>query len=185
MGLFAIQLARYIATETGKVVVSCSSGNVDFVKQYGADDAVDYTSVQVPIYLSQNYSTAPFDLILDCVGSSFDLFSASPAFLKPKGEFVVIGAPVPHSFSGMVVMIFKVAKAMFLPHILGGVPRRYNLLMMDVTKDKVENVGKLVDEKKLKPTLDSIWDFNDEGIKAAYTKIMTRHARGKVVIRLT
>jgi NADPH:quinone reductase-like Zn-dependent oxidoreductase len=41
-----------------------------------------------------------------------------------------------------------------------------------------------VKSKEVKPVLDSTWKFDDDGIKEAYRRIMTSHARGKVVIQV-
>jgi reticulon-4-interacting protein 1, mitochondrial len=182
VGLFAIQIARYIVGETGKVVTSCSSRNIELVKKYGADEAIDYTIVNLSLHLSQTYSDSRFDLILDCVGS-FEMFRACPAFLKPQGDFVIIGMDVPHTSMGLIATLIKIATVMFLPTFLGGVPRRLRLFVMDVSKEHVECVGSLAERKEIRPVVDSIWQF-DDGVKEAYSKIMSNHARGKVVIQV-
>jgi reticulon-4-interacting protein 1, mitochondrial len=181
--LFAIQIARHIVSETGRVVTSCSSRNIELVKKHGADEAIDYTSVDLPAYLSQTYSNARFDLVLDCVGS-FELYNASPGFLNPTGDFVLIGIDVPQSFREFLTLAYNLAFAMLLPTFLGGVPRRFKVSLIKVTKEHIEAVGNLVQSRVIVPVLDSTWKFDDNGIKGAYAKIMTRHARGKVVIKI-
>jgi len=56
---------------------------------------------------------------------------------------------------------------------------------MNVTEEAVQNVGRLIDQREIKPVLDSVWEFTNEGVKDAYTKLMTVHARGKVVIKIS
>lgn len=55
---------------------------------------------------------------------------------------------------------------------------------MKASKEWVEGVGSLVKRKEVIPVLDSTWRFDDDGVKEAYRRIMTGHARGKVVIRV-
>jgi reticulon-4-interacting protein 1, mitochondrial len=183
VGLFAIQIARHIVGETGKVVTSCSSRNIEFVKQYGADAAVDYTSVPLPKYLSQHYSDARFDLILDCVGS-FDLYNASPHFLSPHGDFVLVGLSVPKGVGGFFRLISQGCAALLLPRFLGGVSRRFVVSVMNVSKVGLTKIGNMVDREEIRPVVDSVWEFNDEGVKGAYSKIMSGHARGKVIVKI-
>lgn len=182
VGLYAIQLARYLVGETGKVVTTCSSKNVELVKQNGADDVIDYTTTNVAQYLSQNYHEHKLDLVLDAIGS-FDIFKACAAFLNPKGVYLMIGAPIPANFTGVLTMGANLISATLVPGILGGVPRKFRMTLMTPRKHAVEAIGELVEQKVLKPVLDSVWEFDDEGMKGAYTKIMSHHARGKVLIR--
>lgn len=183
MGLFAIQIARHIVSESGRVVTSCSSRNIELVKKHGADEVIDYTSVDLPAYLSQTYSNARFDLVLDCVGS-FELFNASPGFLNPKGDFVRIAMDVPQSFWEFLTLASRLAQAMLLPTFLGGVPRQFRMTRIKVTKEHIDGVGNLMQNREMTPVLDSTWKFNDDGIKGAYARIMTGRARGKVVIKI-
>ena len=184
VGLYAIQIARHLVGESGKIVVSCSSRNAELVKQYGADETVDYTSVKLPSYLAEKYSGTRFDLVVDAVGS-FGLYYASLGFLKPHGDYVLIVLDIPNSFGGFVTMFVNLVRSCLLPSFLGGVPRRLKLSLMNVTEEAVQSVGRLVDKKEIKPVLDSIWAFDDQGVKDAYRKIMTGHARGKVVIKVS
>jgi NADPH:quinone reductase-like Zn-dependent oxidoreductase len=164
--------------------VSCSAPNHELVKQYGADEAIDYTTINLPSYLSQNYAATRFDLVLDAVGS-FELFYASPTFLKPRGEYILIAMDVPNSIGGFVAMFGNLVRTCLLPAFLGGVPRRFKLSFINVTEEAVQNVGRLIDQREIKPVLDSVWEFTDEGVKDAYRKLMTFHARGKVVIKVS
>lgn len=183
VGLYAIQIARHLVGDSGKVVATCSAKNVELVKQNGADEVIDYTSVNVPSHLVKTYEDQKFDIVLDAIGS-FDIFKACAAFLKPKGIYLMIGAPIPASIAGFFSMGFNIVAATCLPGFLGGVPRKFRMTMMSPTKETVAAIGELVDQRVIKPVLDSVWKFDDEGIKAAYSIIMSHRARGKVVIKV-
>ena len=125
-----------------------------------------------------------FDLVLDAVGS-LELFHACASFLKPRGEYILIALDIPSSIGGFVAMFVDLVRTCLLPTFLGGVPRRFKLSLMNVTEEEVQNVGRLIDQREIKPVLDSVWEFTNEGVKDAYTKLMTVHARGEVVIKIS
>jgi len=99
---------------------------------------------------------------LDAVGS-FELLYACPAPLKPRGKFILIAMDIPNSVGGFVTTFISLARACLLPTFLGGVPRGFKLSLMNVTEEAVQNVGRLVDQKEIKPVLDSVGEFNDGG----------------------
>jgi len=183
VGLHSIQIARHIVGDTGTVVATCSSKNFQLVKENGANDAIDYTSVNLTKYLAESYADKPFDLIVDAVGS-FDLFKECSPFLNPMGCYVMVGGPIPSGLREFISTAWNLFAAMFLPRILGGVPRRFQMMLTNPTKENVSAVGKLVDEKAVKTILDSEWPFDNHGIEEAYTRIMSHRARGKIVVKV-
>jgi NADPH:quinone reductase-like Zn-dependent oxidoreductase len=65
-GSVGIQLAKKMGL---KVVATCSGKNVDFVKDLGADEVIDYRSEDVATRaLHSQY--APYAVVLDCVGGT-------------------------------------------------------------------------------------------------------------------
>jgi NADPH:quinone reductase-like Zn-dependent oxidoreductase len=183
VGLFTVQMARVIVGETGKVVTCCSTRNLQLVKSVGADEVIDYTAVNLPEYLSQKYNTARFDMVVDTFGS-FDLYNASPNFLKDSGDFMVVAFETPSDRRGYISIIGNLLAALFLPAWLGGVPRRFTMSVMAVAPKDLQDIAGMISRKEIKPVLDSVWSFDDEGIKGAYQKLMTGHATGKVVIKV-
>jgi reticulon-4-interacting protein 1, mitochondrial len=183
VGIFAVQIARTVVGETGKIVASCSSRNTELVQQIGADEVIDYKSVNLPRHLSQNYSSDRFDMILDTVGS-FDLYNASPNFLKETGDFMPVAFELASEHRGTLSVIANLVAALFLPRLLGGVPRRFTMRVAHADPKDIKAIGGLIERKEIKPVMDSTWAFDSEGIKGAYQKIMTGHAAGKVVIKI-
>ncbi len=55
-------------------------------------------------YLAKKYGSEPFDAILDTVGTQA-LFDNSPAFLKPDGKFVNVGA-----MEGLATGVWSIVK---------------------------------------------------------------------------
>lgn len=183
VGFFAVQIARIIVGESGKVVASCSSRNIDLVKRLGADDVIDYTSVNLLTYLKEHYASDRFDMVLDNVGS-FNLYNACPAFLKEKGDFMALALETPSKERGTLSVVGNVLAGLFLPSWLGGIPRRLIMRIMNATAEDMNTIGGMVERKELKSVVDSVWKFDDEGIKGAYEKLMGGHAAGKVVVKI-
>jgi spore maturation protein SpmB len=90
---------------------------------------------------------------------SFELFYACSAFLKPRGEYILIAMGIPNSIGGFVAIFVNLVRAYLLPAFLGGVPRRFKLSLMNVTEEALQNLGRLIDQREIEPVLDSVWEF--------------------------
>lgn len=178
-GTSGVQIAK--AFGASHIVASCSAKNAEFVKGLGADEVIDYQAVDVPKHLTEKYSENKFDIIFDTVGST-PLFRNSESYLKKEGWYVQVGAPM-EGMLGSMKMGASVARNMFLPGFLGGVRRKYKLMMFTPTKERTEAVNKLAEEGKLRPPIDSVHAFHD--VLQAYERIMTNRARGKVVVNVS
>jgi NADPH:quinone reductase-like Zn-dependent oxidoreductase len=150
------------------------------VKQVVAADVIDYTSVNLCDYLSQNYSASRFDMIVDTIGS-YDLYGTSPKFLKDTGDFMPVAIEMTSERRGYMSIFVNLIGALILPAWSGGVPRRFT---MAVAEADLKEIGRMIQSKEIKPVLDSVWSFDDEGIKGAYQKLMTGHAAGNVVVKI-
>ncbi|XP_057866465.2 2-methylene-furan-3-one reductase [Cryptomeria japonica] len=85
VGSLAIQLAKHVF-EASRIVSTCSTGKVEFVKNLGADLVVDYTK--------QSYEQVDekFDFVFDTIGESFN----SHVVVKEEGKIVDIASFPPH-----------------------------------------------------------------------------------------
>lgn len=82
VGTIAIQVAKVYGAY---VVKTASPASTELVKSLGADEIIDYRSVDLPAYLSENYGTGDkvFDIVLDAAGVS-KLYYASPKYSKVR-----------------------------------------------------------------------------------------------------
>ena len=80
VGLFAVQLAKRAGAY---VIATASKANIDFVRQLGADEAIDYRE-------SRFEQAGLVDVIFDTVGG--ETRDRSWALLKPGGRLVTIAA---------------------------------------------------------------------------------------------
>ncbi len=114
---------------------------------------IDYQHSPLPAYLAQQYGDKPFDFVLDCVGTQA-LFVNSPAYLKPEGAVVNIGA-----LEGIGRTAFHALSNLWLPTWLGGVPRRYIMFSTPPNRDDTIYLARLVEEAACASpsTLSLIW----------------------------
>ena len=68
------------------------------------------------------------------------------------------------------------------PVWLGGVPRRYVTFSTPPTKDDALVLIKMVEEDKLRVSVDSI--FSMEDAISAYERLATKRARGRVIVKV-
>lgn len=83
---------------------------------------------------------------------------------------------------GIYVTTFNILANKFLPTWLGGVPRRYITFSTPPTRDAGIYMTQLAEEGRIRFPVDSVYDMEDA--VAAYERIATQRARGKVVIKV-
>ena len=112
------------------MVTTCSPESQSFVKSLGADETIDYRSVQpsLPAHLTNTYSTSKFDLFFDTVGTDISaLYAASPSYLQPDGIYLDIAGAVHimDDVKSALTTIFGMINRTLRPTFLGGTPRKY------------------------------------------------------------
>lgn len=173
-GTFGIQIAKALGCH---VTTSCSTSNVSFCENLGADEVIDYKSTSVSAELKKKKKGEAFDLVVDNVGTPDDLYIASNDFLKPTGKFIQVGAST--TIKGVTSMA---SRAMY-PAFLGGGKRTIEFAVAKNSFDAYVQMGKWMQEGKLKAIIDSTFEYIDA--PKAFERLKTGRARGKVVIRVT
>jgi NADPH:quinone reductase-like Zn-dependent oxidoreductase len=157
VGTIATQIARHLGAE---VHASCSSKNTQFVRQYGADQVINY-----------NHS-----LILglsDCYDVFFDVYGNMPFqkikhLLFPRGRHITT-IPSPYNFCMEVLTKLFSFKG------------TYVVVVTPNFKD-LELIADLVNEHHLKPVIDRALPLSE--ISKAHAYLETRRACGKVIITI-
>jgi NADPH:quinone reductase-like Zn-dependent oxidoreductase len=152
VGSFAIQIAK---ARGAKVIATASTRNQDLLKQLGADVTVDYTQQKFEGVAKD------VDVVLDSVGK--DTLARSYGVVK-KGGFIV-------------TLVARIDQAELDKHGIRGVS-----LGVEPTSNELTEVGKLIDEKKIRVIVSQTFPLS-EAIKAQ-EQVATGHTRGKIVLKV-
>ncbi|KAJ6172487.1 hypothetical protein N7470_001554 [Penicillium chermesinum] len=174
VGAVLVQLCKL---RGARVVGVASGGNEALVRSFGVDDFIDYRAHDsLPAYLAQQYGDKPFDYVLDCVGTQA-LFANSPMYLKDTGALVNVGV-----LESLWIPFCNFLLNPWLPTLLGGVSRKYIMFSALPNREDAIYLVRLLEEDKITIPVDSIFDMEDA--VHAYERIVTKRARGKVVIKV-
>lgn len=132
------------------------------------NQVVDYRQVKsVSGFLTETFGKAPFDAILDTIGSQ-ELFIKSPGYLKSDGIVVNVGEG--NREAGQLSFILQALRNTHQPSFLGGVPRKYITFSAPLTGANAERLASLAEEGKMRVFIDSSFNFKD-ALKASRLSI--------------
>jgi NADPH:quinone reductase-like Zn-dependent oxidoreductase len=152
VGTFAVQLAKLAGLH---VIATTSAANAALVQSLGADEVIDYRSVDVAAKVKD------VDLAIDCVGGEAQ--KALFGTLKKGGLLLSIVSPPD--------------EALATQH---GVLARFERGNMNGIR--LQEIGGLIDAGKLKVVIDK--EFPLAQAKAAHELSESGRARGKIVLRV-
>lgn len=159
VGHFAVQLAKYFGAE---VTAVCSTSNLDWVKDLGADYVHDYTKEDF------TKNGMKYDIILDAVGKR-TYFSCMNS-LTEEGIYIT-----EHLFSPRTQPL-----QLMIGSIIG---RKKAKTHFTKPNDKdLEFLSGLVEEEKLKPVIEKCFPL--EQIVEAHRHIESGRTKGKIVLRI-
>jgi len=176
VGAFAIQLAK---AKGCRVIASASAKNEDFVRELGADEFFDYTASPLHEQLIASAPNPKYQLFLDAVGMPSPLlYIHSEAYLAPNGTYVTVGTK-PDGVSSFFSLLWNMV---LRPTWLGGPKRTLKNVQVSCVKSELEDLQRLVAEGKVRPVVDSVYQFEDA--LNAYDRLMTSRAVGRVVVEI-
>jgi NADPH:quinone reductase-like Zn-dependent oxidoreductase len=152
VGHFAIQIAK---ARGAKVIATGSTANQDFLKQMGADVAIDYTKTKFEDVAKD------VDVVLDSVGR--DTLERSYGVVKKGGIIVSI--------------VDEPQQAALDAHGIRGLAFRCT-----PQASVLEELAKLMNAKKMTPVVSQTFPLAD--VVKAQEQIATRHTRGKIVLQV-
>ncbi|HZI32376.1 MAG TPA: NADP-dependent oxidoreductase, partial [Candidatus Binatia bacterium] len=100
VGIFAVQLARW---RGARVIATASAGNLDFVRQLGAHEVIDYQAKRFEDVVHD------VDVVFDAVGG--ETLARSWSVLKPGGKLVTVAAGGAHADEQRVRDAFMLVRA--------------------------------------------------------------------------
>ncbi len=155
VGTFAVQIAKLFGA---RVTASTSARNAELVRALGADDVLDYTAAS-PL------GTGPYDVVLDCFGK-----------LRLGHVSHVLGR------HGCFVSLVP-SRGIFADIVVGAARgRRVRLTSVKPRSSDLAQLANWLGAGRLQPTIDRV-DAPDV-LHDTMRHLETRHARGKLVIRL-
>ncbi len=152
VGAFAVQLAH---AKGAYVIATASTPNLDFARELGADEVVDYTTTRF------EESVHDLDMVLDTVGG--ETLAHSLDVLKPGGILVSITDEPPQGQAearGVRAAFFVVE------------PRQQELV----------EIGQMIDAGQLHPFVAAVYPLAQAS--EAYTRAKAGRMRGKVVLQV-
>lgn len=154
VGHVAIQMAK----QTGAYVITTASvSNHELVKAFGADEAIDYRTVDFSEVVSE------VDLVLDAVIGADQ--AKNFKVLRKGGRVVSIVTPT----------ISELARAY---------QAEATFVVVEPTHDQFINIEQWVRDQKLKIHIDRIFPFTETALIEAHQIIETKHAKGKLVVEI-
>ncbi|CVK87769.1 related to zinc alcohol dehydrogenase [Fusarium mangiferae] len=162
LGTYAIKIAKALGCY---VTATCSGANIDLCKEIGADEVINYRAEDVVDALKR--SGKQYDLIIDPIFSDPRLYWESHEYLNPRGSYVTVVGGLDWKFVKQLITIFLWPKA------LGGGQRPFQIIGRSSSRS---------DYGVVKPVIEQIYDMEDIG--AAFKRIKSGRARGKLVVRI-
>ncbi|MBI2145563.1 NADP-dependent oxidoreductase [Candidatus Woesearchaeota archaeon] len=152
IGSFAIQIAKHTGAY---VATTASADDLDFVKNLGADEAIDYKKQRFDELL-KNY-----DAVFDCIGG--ETYARSFKVLKRGGM--------------IVSMLEQPNKELMEQHGVTAISQ-----FTQVTSEKLAELAKLIDAGAIKIHIDKTFPLDETA--DALEHLQNNHPRGKVVIEI-
>ena len=152
VGTFAIQIAK---ARGAKVIATASTAKQDLLKELGADVAIDYTKQKFEEIAKD------VDVVLDSVGK--DTLAHSYGVVK-KGGFIV-------------TLVARIDQAELDNHGIRGAS-----LSVEPNSDELAEIGKLIDEKKIKVVVSQTFPLSEA--RKAQEQAATGHTRSKIVLKV-
>jgi NADPH:quinone reductase-like Zn-dependent oxidoreductase len=162
VGSWAVQLAR----EAGAAAVVAVVGpkHVDFVRELGATEILDYTKESIGDWVAKDAKSREVDLVFDCIGGPS---LAQSWYAVRDGGSIISVCGVPEESRPQDIK--KEVRSLFF-------------VITPLGKD-LDVITGLLEAGKLKPNIDSVVSFSE--FAEAWVKVESGRARGKVIVKVS
>lgn len=152
VGHFAVQFAKW---RGAKVIGTASQRNLDYLRQLGADQVIDYTTTRFEEVVHD------VDMVLDSIGGETQ--QRSWATLKPGGILVSIVQP-PSAETAAAHGV------------------RQQMVGAQASAEQLAEIAQIIDAGHIKPTVSTVLLLHE--IRQAHTMCEGGHTRGKIVLQV-
>lgn len=176
VGTIAIQLAKHLGAF---VATTTSTGNVDWVKDLGADVVIDYTK--------QDFATAlhDYDVVLNSLGD--EVLNRSLQVLKPGGQLISISGPPTPEFATNQGLSWPLKQGLRL--LSYGIRKNarkrgisYAFVFMRANGAQLHEISSLIEAGSVRPVVDRIFSLASTADALAY--LDQGRAKGKVIVKV-
>ncbi|MBA0217292.1 NADP-dependent oxidoreductase [Pectobacterium brasiliense] len=176
IGTFAIQLAKHIGA---KVATTTSTGNVQMVRNLGADEIIDYKTQAFENVLHG------YDMVLGTLRG--DEIKKSIGILKPGGKIISLTGPLDAAFASarQLNVVLKFVFGLMSRKIMRLAGKRdisYSFLFVRSDGRQLSEIGDLLESEHIHPVIDKVFPFDQA--KEALEYLAQGRAKGKVVVQL-
>jgi NADPH:quinone reductase-like Zn-dependent oxidoreductase len=176
VGTIAIQLAKHLGAH---VATTTSTANVDWVRDLGADQVIDYRTADFEQELSG------FDVVLDSLGA--ENLAKSLRVLRPGGLAISLAGPPDPDFATQLgkpllrpVLALLSRKVRRAARKLGV---RYSFLFMRAEGRQLQEITDLVEAGVIRTVVDRVFSFDET--PAALDYVGSGRVKGKVVVSMS
>ena len=175
VGHVAIQIAKSLGAE---VITTCSTRNVAFVTEMGADRVIDYTQADYDAVLEG------IDVALDALGGEHRARTLS--VMRRGGRMACIVGDIPRFVErhgptlGLTCAVSDMARFVLRARLSHGV--KVSQVVRSPSGRLMDELAQLVHTGQLRPEIEAELPLDD--IAEAHRRIETGRTRGKLVIRL-
>ncbi|MFD2529317.1 NADP-dependent oxidoreductase [Polaribacter marinaquae] len=176
VGSFAIQYAKSIGAY---VYTTTSSENVSWVKKLGADEVIDYKTVDYTAIVQDA------DMVLDTLGNEYteEAFSV----IKNGGKVITLVGPVDKETANRMKLnkITKLFLAFKRRKITKQIKQKsafYSLVFIRANAKQLNEISELVESGTVKTKIDKVFPLKDTLNALLYVK--KGRTKGKVVIKI-
>jgi NADPH:quinone reductase-like Zn-dependent oxidoreductase len=164
VGSAAVQLAKAFGSHVTGV---CSGSNVDFVRELGADEVIDYTR--------QDFSDADgrYDLILDIGGRT--RVSRLRRALAPRGRLVIVGGEGDRWIGGVQRQLWATLLSLFVRQRLGS-------FVVKEHAQYLRELNRFLDSGRLRALVAGTYPLTETA--DAVRTLDTAHSRGRIAITI-
>jgi len=173
VGTIAIQLAKHLGAH---VATTCSSKNVDFLRELGADLVVDYTSERFDEVLSD------YDVVVESLGGDYQ--RRALGVLRRGGHLASINGGLPEATEkygpslGVAMVGLQMLRAKLGSRLRRNV--KTSIVVRRPDGDNLAQLTRLVEEGAIRPIVAEVFPL--ARIADAHRASEAGHARGKIVV---
>lgn len=150
------------------VTGTSSARNAATVREFGADEIIDYTKTSISEWVKNN-PDSKFDLVLDCVGGD----SLTQAWQAARENGLVLSIAPPKD----MVWKFILDRPEGISNTVEG-----KFFIMEPNSEHLQRITELIEAGKAKAVVDSVFKLED--YQKAFDRVSSGRTTGKVILQV-